>query len=99
MAYLQYPPTSPYFNTPQLDWRMGRYVHRTIPAAPTDRSFLITPTYHERPDRLAYDLYGSAEYWWVFMARNLNAIRDPIFDLTQGKTIIIPSPDSIANIK
>jgi hypothetical protein len=99
MSVIKYPSTSSYFNTPQLDWRIGRYVHRPIYPDVTDRAFLVTPKYHNRPDRLSADLYGTPLYYWVFMARNMNAIRDPIYDLVQGMTIIVPTRDVIAKLK
>lgn len=99
MSRIKYPASSTYYTTPQLDWRIGRYVHRQVPPAASDRVMLITPKYHNRPDRLAYDLYGSPLYYWVFMARNMNAIRDPIYDLVQGMSIIVPATDTVVNIK
>lgn len=91
MSYVTYPNDSPYAITPQLDWRLGRYVHRSIKPASTDQLFTITPTYHLRPDKLSHDLYGTPNYYWVFMARNLDQIRDIIYDQTVGKTIYLPT--------
>jgi hypothetical protein len=91
MSIVNYPNTSPYYSTPQLDWRLGRYVHHPIPADSKDVLVTISPTYHQRPDRLSYDTYGTTDYWWVFMVRNMNAIRDPIYDMVQGMTIYVPS--------
>lgn len=91
MARIQYPNSSPYAVTPQLDWRLGRYAHRPIPADVADTVVQITAKYHNRPDRLSNDLYGTPNFYWVFMCRNLNQIRDPIFDLTLGMYIYAPS--------
>ncbi|RYD66002.1 MAG: hypothetical protein EOP83_06105 [Verrucomicrobiaceae bacterium] len=91
MSYIQYPVTSPYTATPQLPWRIGRYVHRSIPPASTDTPYTVTAQYHERPDKLATDLYGSPHYWFVFMLRNMNVVRDPIYDLKEGANIFLPS--------
>lgn len=97
MARYNYPSASPYYDTPQLDWRLGRYVHRAIKPAVGDEYYTVASKYHNRPDRLAYDLYGSVEYFWVFMARNMNLIRDPIFDLKMGMTIVLPTHDTVLN--
>jgi hypothetical protein len=95
MAVYTYPSHSPYALTPQKSWRLGLYAHRSIPPATGDREIVVASKYHNRPDRLSYDLYGSDNYWWVFMVRNMNAIRDPIFDLKAGMTIVVPSLETI----
>jgi hypothetical protein len=91
MARVIYPTTSAYAATPQSASFMGIYVHREIPTDSGDKPFTITVKYQNRPDLLAYDLYGNAGYWWVFCNRNPNVIRDPIWDFEAGKVIIIPS--------
>lgn len=98
MSYIQYPATSPYTATPQLTWRIGRYEHRPIPASPSDEAFTITHVYAQRPDLLANERYGSPHYWWVFMLRNMNVIRDPIFDFNEGETIFVPTLQTIRAI-
>lgn len=50
----------------------------------------ITPTYHLRPDLLAYDLYEDGNLWWVFAQRNPNKLMDPLFDFVAGTSIYIP---------
>jgi hypothetical protein len=42
-----------------------------------------------RPDLLAYDLYGDAGLWWVFIQRNLDVLQDPILDFVPGTQIYI----------
>jgi hypothetical protein len=91
MARISYPSTSPYASTPQANWFIGNYVHRKIPSSDTDKTFTITVKYANRPDLLAYDLYGNPAYWWVFSNRNPNVLRDPIWDFEVGKVIIVPS--------
>src|SRR5574343_798529 len=90
--------TSPYANTPQTDWYIGRYVHRSIAATSNDGILVIDPSYQYRPDKLSNDLYGSPVYWWVFSVRNPSVIRDPIWDMTVGKTIYTPSVDAIRSL-
>jgi hypothetical protein len=52
--------------------------------------YTIEPQYTNRPDLLAFDLYGDAALWWVFTQRNLNVIQDPIYDFVPGVQIYIP---------
>jgi hypothetical protein len=39
---------------------------------------------------LAYDLYGSSKYWWVFAQRNMEILKDPVYDLVAGIKIYLP---------
>jgi len=91
-----YPATSPYYLTSSVN---GQYldvmINRPINGSPTDVYWEITPTYNLRPDLLASDLYGDSNLWWVFSQRNPNAIKDPLFDFTTGRSIFIPTSDSI----
>jgi|HigsolmetaGSP12D_1036236.scaffolds.fasta_scaffold04145_2 Base plate wedge protein 53. len=98
MAKINYPTTSPYAATPQLSWRIGRYEHRSISPMPGDTEIIVQPQFEHRPDRLSYDLYGTPEYYWVFMLRNMNLIRDPIWDLKAGMKIMVPSIDTLRTI-
>ncbi len=95
MARVNYPSSSPYAATPQANWFIGNYVHRSIPSNDGDKPFTITTKYLNRPDLLACDLYGNPGYWWVFSARNPNTIRDAIWDFEVGKVIIIPSQNHL----
>lgn len=92
---VKYASASPYAATPQLSWRLLNYVHRVIPIGDADREITIQTKHEFRPDLLSNDLYNTPEYWWVFMARNMDLIRDPIWDLKAGMTIIAPSLSAI----
>ena len=63
---------------------------RPIPVAPDDVLYEILPSYTYRPDLLAFDLYGRKELWWVFAQRNVDIIKDPIFDFVAGTKIYLP---------
>ncbi len=63
---------------------------RPVPAASDDILYEITPSYTHRPDLLAYDLYGEKELWWIFTQRNLDVIKDPIYDFVAGTKIYLP---------
>lgn len=98
MAKTTYRSTSPYANTPQTSWYLNRFVRRTIPVDITDQEVEITGKYHLRPDLMSYDLYGTPDFWWVFMERNIDSIRDPVFDFTKGKKIWVPTAGRVKNI-
>jgi hypothetical protein len=98
MAVINYPANSPYATTPQIYWRMGRYEHRPILPQHNDTFITVEPKYHNRPDRLSHDLYGTPNLWWVFMLRNMDLIRDPIWDLKAGMRIAVPSTDSLKKV-
>lgn len=98
MTMYSYPRTSAYADTPQSNWYIGRYVHRDIPADVSDYTYIIPSSYQYRPDLLANELYGTPLYWWVFMSRNLNVIRDPIWDFKTGRAIMIPTLDRLTTL-
>ena len=68
---------------------------RPVPAESNDASFTITTQYHNRPDLLAYDLYGSKDLWWVFAQRNMDIIKDPVYDFVAGTTIKLPKKSQL----
>lgn len=63
---------------------------RPIPESNTDILYEITPAYTHRPDLLAYDLYGQKELWWIFAQRNMDIIKDPVYDFVAGTKIYLP---------
>ena len=91
-----YKKTSPYFDTKVVS---NKYLDilkfRRIPASSSDVQYTITNTYHQRPDLLAYDLYKDSNLWWVFVVRNPNVIKDPMFDFKIGVTIYIPNKETL----
>lgn len=95
---VNYPSSSPYSATGQTSWHIGRYKHVRVPPSSDDVPFEITPEYEHRPYKLAQHLYGTEAYWWIFMSRNLNTIRDPIWDFVAGKVIMVPSANHVRNV-
>ena len=91
----KYSKSSPYYTTGFYGAFLDIINPRTISKRTDDVSFTIDHTYQNRPDLLAYDLYGDSALWWVFIARNPNVLRDPIFDFLAGVTIYIPKKSTL----
>lgn len=98
MAKVKYQSSSPYHDTPQTSWYLLPIKLRTIEGDVSDSLLTIDTKYHNRPDKLAYDLYGSPAYWWVFMVRNLDSIRDPIWGFEAGKQIYAPTKQRLQSL-
>ena len=94
-----YEGTSPWFNT---TIRNNQYLDtlkfRPIPAESDDVLYTVQVQYTHRPDLLAFDLYGDKNLWWVFSQRNIEILKDPIFDLVAGTEIYIPKGDALTRI-
>ena len=91
-----YKKSSPYGGTPYLEGKfLDIWNYKTIPPQADDIFTEITATYQFRPDLMSFDLYGTVEYWWVFIMRNRDVLRDPIFDFTTGTGIYIPKLSTI----
>lgn len=88
---INYPAYSPYSNSTQTTWYMGPYRNRPIPPSVDDKEMVITPQYEHRPDLLSNDLYGTPAYWWIFTVRNRSKLNHPIWDMTVGKKIMVPT--------
>lgn len=69
-----------------------------IPKSIADDTYTIESRYENRPDLLAYELYGTANLWWVFSLRNPDLLVDPLEDFTAGKIIRIPTQESIDRV-
>lgn len=71
---------------------------KPVPAESDDIVYTIEPQYTYRPDLLAYDLYGDHKLWWVFAQRNMDTIKDPIFDLKSGVEIYLPQGPQLREV-
>jgi hypothetical protein len=87
--------TSLYAKTSNNGYYMSYYSPIDIPLDSTDYFITIDMKYHNKPGRLAYDLYGSERLGWVFRYFNNNIINDPIFDLNGGMTILVPTKERL----
>jgi len=63
---------------------------RPVPAEGNDILYTIQTPFTYRPDLLAYALYGSHKLWWVFAQRNMDVLKDPIYDFVAGTEIYLP---------
>jgi hypothetical protein len=90
-----YSKTSPYYNTPITNGYLDVLSFRNIPATTDDLSFVLDSKYQNRPDLLAYDIYGDPNLWWVFAARNPSVIKDPVYDMIPGTVIFLPQASTI----
>ena len=92
----QYSKSSPYSTTPQNNLYLELLNIRPVPAEADDYVYTIENQYRHRPDLLAYDLYGNAKLWWVFVQRNMSVIKDPVYDFEPGTVIYIPKKSNVA---
>ena len=56
----------------------------------TTTSITVEAKHEEKPDLLAYELYGNANLWWVFALFNQDELVDPILDFKTGIKINVP---------
>jgi len=90
-----YTNSSPWAATPQNNLYLETLRIRPIPAEDDDFKYVIENQYRHRPDLLAYDVYGNAKLWWVFVQRNMDVLKDPIYDFLPGKTIYLPKQSNL----
>jgi hypothetical protein len=86
---------SPYYNTKKFGDFLDVMINRPIPADSSDTLITLSSTYHQRPDILAFDLYGDSRLWWVFAMRNPDVLEDSVFDFTSGTQIYISTVDTV----
>jgi alpha-L-fucosidase len=89
---------SPWYETETKQDYLDILSIRPVSAEPDDFLYTIESQYMYRPDLLAFDLYGEAGLWWVFMQRNMDVLEDPIFDFVPGKKIYIPKGSSLRTV-
>lgn len=98
MTKVTYAKSSPYSSTPQisdyLDY-LDYWNGPSVPVSNDDTVMILDSKYNKRPDLLSFDMYGTPQLWWVFIMRNPDVIRDPIYDFLTGITIYAPSKDNL----
>jgi hypothetical protein len=90
-----YKKTSPWADTRQNNFYLELLEIRSVPSEPDDFRYVIENQYRHRPDLLAYDVYGSAKLWWVFVQRNMSVLKDPIYDFEPGVVIYLPKKTNL----
>lgn len=90
-----YDPRSFYALTPMRSAYLDYAIAPSIIFDGDQSQLIVDSKYKNRPDKLAYDLYGSAKLWWVFAACNRDKLEDPVWDFTAGLQITVPSPNSV----
>ena len=94
-----YPNSSPWKNTKVIGRNyLGYFQIRPVPAEADDVLYEVEAQYTHRPDLLAYDLYGSAKLWWVFAQRNMDTIKDPVYDLIPGVQNYLPKGQALKTL-
>lgn len=91
----KYNKSSPWVNTLQNSLYLELLKIRPVPAEDDDYRYVIENQYRHRPDLLAYDVYGDAKLWWVFVQRNMSIIKDPIYDFEPGTIIYLPKKSNL----
>lgn len=91
-----YPKTSPWNKTNSNNMYLEPLVIRPVPAEDDDAIYTIENQYHNRPDLLSYDLYGTPKLWWVFVQRNMSILKDPIYDFAAGTQIQLPKKSNLS---
>ncbi len=94
---VKYRKTSPWALTKQNKLYLELMAVRPVPAEKDDFKYVLENQYRHRPDLLAYDLYGDPKLWWVFVQRNMDVIKDPIYDFEPGIEIYIPKKTNLQN--
>lgn len=93
-----YSNTSPWFSTRFKSNYLDSLVIRPVAAEPDDILYTVEPQFNYRPDLLSTYLYDTPKLWWVFAQRNLDVIRDPVFDFRSGTEIFIPKQPTLFKI-
>ena len=92
----QYGKSSPWGNTKYSETgELDILAIRPVAAEDDDILYTIEPQYSFRPDLLAYDLYDTPKLWWVFAQRNMDIIKDPVFDFIAGTKIYLPKKSAL----
>lgn len=91
----KYSSTSPWFATSITEDYLDILTIRPVAADPDDDRWVITTPFIYRPDLASQALYGTPKLWWVFAQRNMDRIKDPIFDFIPGVELYLPRKESL----
>ena len=94
-----YKKSSPWSSTTTVNNQyMDILTIRPVPAEGDDILYEIEEQYTHRPDLLAYDLYNDKDLWWVFAQRNMDVIKDPVYDIQAGTKIYLPKGEQLRKL-
>lgn len=71
-----------------LDYLSAKYLNIKF-IVPAKLSYTVTQSSQNNAPGIAFDFYGSADYWWVILL--FNGILDPVEDLTPGRVLQLPT--------
>lgn len=69
--------------------KIGWWERRLYARSPTDITYTVTAKYANRPDLLAFDLYGRANLQWFIM--QYNNVVDIYTDFNEGTSLVLPT--------
>lgn len=90
-----YSNNSPWARTNIRSGYLDHFSIRPVAAEDDDILYEIEPQFNYRPDLLSEYLYDTPKLWWVFAQRNMDVIRDPIFDFRSGVEIYVPKKNEL----
>lgn len=90
-----YKSSSVYSNTKIKNWYLDHWEPKKIYPDINDIPYKISVDYDMRPDLAANYFYGNPDYWYIFALRNMDIIKDPVFDFKAGVEIYVPSKKSL----
>lgn len=73
--------------------RIGWWERRTFTTSPLDVKIPITMRYANRPELLAYDMYGTTSLMWFVL--QYNNISDVTEEFVVGVTLTLPTRDRL----
>jgi len=91
----RYGATSPWGKTKISRNTLDTLAIRPVPKMDDDVLYEVQPQFTHRPDLLSFSVYGTSKLWWVFAQRNMDVLKDPVFDLEAGVKIFLPREDRL----
>jgi len=95
---VNYSKTSPWADTKFKVNHLDYFKIRPIPSSDDDVLYEVESRFTHRPDLLSYELYKNPKFWWVFAQRNMDIIKDPVFDLVPGIKIYLPQGPALRRL-
>ena len=87
-----------YASTQTIDFYLDIWDSNVSLSTEGDTEIEIKTKYNLRPDLMAFDMFGSPNYWWVFALKNKDKLIDPVEDFKAGIIITVPSQNGIRSL-